>query len=73
MSLTNYERRDRRSKTTKVKRKTKKRSVIFNLDNNEILDSNNNLHRVKSGLKIGIEDNNEEMENKLEQDDNTEK
>ena len=73
LSLSNYERRERRSKTTKVKRKTKKRSVIFNLDNNEVLDSNDILHRVNSGLKIGIENNNEEMENKSEQDDKNEK
>ena len=73
MSLSNYERRERRSKTTKIKRKTKKRSVIFNLDNNEILDSNDILHRVNSGTKIGLENKNEEMDNKSEQDDKNEK
>ena len=73
MSLSNYERRERRSKTTKIKRKTKKRSVIFNLDNNEVLDSNDILHRVKSGTKIGLENKDEELENKSEQDDKSEK
>jgi hypothetical protein len=70
ISLSNYERREKRSKTTKVKRKTKKKSVIFNLENNEVLDSNNILHRVGTGIKIKLENKNEEMENKNEEMEN---
>ena len=47
LSLDNYQRRTKRSKTTKIKKKSTKKTVMFNLDNNNN-DDDNHIHRINS-------------------------
>ena len=75
LSLSNYERKGKRSKTTKMKKnKNKKKSVGFNLDNNVILiDKDKPIFKFNSGDisegEILINNENKSVDDKSEKND----
>jgi hypothetical protein len=75
LSLSNYERKGKRSKTIKMKKnKNKKKSVGFNLDNNVILiDKDKPIYKYNSGNisegEILINNENKSVDDKSEKND----